>query len=103
MKLLSVSAAILSAALFAGCAPTETKRGTAEVVDDATINAKVKSALIADPEVKGTQLNVNTYKGVVQLSGFVNNESEMRRAQEKAASVQGVTSVRNDLQVKPAR
>ena len=104
MKLSSVSAAILAAALFAtGCAPTTTKRGTGEVVDDATITTKVKSALIADPDVKGTQVNVNTYRGVVSLSGFVNNESEMRKAQEKAASVQGVTSVRNDLQVKPTR
>ena len=107
MKLLSmhsVSAAILAAALLAtGCAPTATKRGTGEVVDDATITTKVKAALVADPDVKGTQVNVNTYRGVVQLSGFVDSEAEIRKAQEKAASVQGVTSVRNDLKVKSSR
>jgi osmotically-inducible protein OsmY len=99
----SISVAILAAALFAGCAPTETKRGTAEVVDDATINTKVKAALVADPDVKGTQINVNTYKGVVQLSGFVNSTSEIQKATQKAAEVAGVTSVRNDLQIKPTR
>jgi osmotically-inducible protein OsmY len=89
--------------LFAGCAPTETKRGTAEVVDDATITSKVKAALVADPDVKGTQVNVNTYRGVVSLSGFVGSDAEARKATQKAAEVAGVTSVRNDLQVKPTR
>lgn len=99
-----LTAAILAAALFAtGCAPTETKRGTAEVVDDATITSKVKAALVADPDVKGTQVNVNTYRGVVSLSGFVGSESEARKATQKASEVAGVTSVRNDLQVKPTR
>ena len=100
----STAVAILTAGFLAvGCAPTETKRGTAEFVDDATINTKVKAALVADPDVKGTQINVNTYKGVVQLSGFVNTESEARKATQKAAEVNGVASVRNDLQVKPTR
>lgn len=107
MKLFNVrtaSAAILAATLFAtGCAPTTTQRGTGEVVDDATITTRVKAALLADPDVKGTQVNVDTYRGVVQLSGFVNSEAEIRKAQQKAAEVKGVTSVRNDLRVKPAR
>ena len=100
----SVSAAILAAALFAtGCAPTATQRGTGEVVDDATITTKVKAALLADPDVKGTQVNVDTYRGVVSLSGFVDSQSQIAKAQQKAAEVAGVTSVRNDLRLRPAR
>ena len=101
---LSAAAALLAAALFAaGCAPTATQRGTGEFVDDATITTKVKAALLGDPEVPGTAVNVDTYRGVVQLSGFVGSESAKRKATEKAAQVAGVTSVRNDLQIRPAR
>lgn len=101
---LSAAAALLAAALFAaGCAPTATQRGTGEFVDDATINAKVKAALLADPQVPGTAVNVDTYRGVVQLSGFVASEAEKRKASQKAAEVAGVTSVRNDLQIRPTR
>ena len=107
MKKFSVhtaSAAILAAALFAtGCAPTANQRGTGEFVDDATITSKVKAALIADPDVKGTQLNVDTYRGVVSLSGYVDSQQQINRAQQKASEVAGVTSVRNDLRLKPAR
>ena len=107
MKTFSVrtaTAAILAAALFAtGCAPTANQRGTGEVVDDATITTKVKAALLADPDVKGTQVNVDTYRGVVSLSGFVDSQQQISKAQQKAAEVAGVTSVRNDLRLKPAR
>ena len=100
----SATAAILAAALFAtGCAPTTTKRGTGEFVDDAAITTKVKAALLADPDVKGTQVNVDTYRGVVQLSGFVASDTERQKATQKAAEVTGVNSVRNDLQIRPAR
>lgn len=104
LSIRSASAAILAAALLAaGCAPTTTKRGTGEYVDDTAITTKVKAALLGDPDVKGTAVNVDTYRGVVQLSGFVASESEKQKATQKAAEVAGVTSVRNDLQIRPSR
>ena len=86
-----------------GCAPTPTRQGAGEYIDDTAITTKVKAALLADPEVKGTAVNVETYRGVVQLSGFVDSEVEINRASNKAYEVKGVTSVKNDLRVKPAR
>ena len=86
-----------------GCSPTPTRQGAGEYIDDTAITTKVKAALLADPEVKGTAVNVETYRGVVQLSGFVDSEAEINRALNKAYEVKGVTSVRNDLRVKPSR
>lgn len=71
-----------------------------EYTDDHVIAAKVKSALIADPDVKGTQVDVEVFKGVVQLSGFVNNANQVRKAATIASNVGGVTEVRNTLQVR---
>jgi hyperosmotically inducible protein len=97
------AAALIAGLLTAGCSPTPTRQGAGEYIDDATITAKVKATLLADPEVKGTAVNVETYRGVVQLSGFVDSQAEIDRAAHKAYEVKGVASVRNDLQVKPAR
>jgi len=99
----AVAAALATALLMTGCAPTATRQGTGEYIDDSVITSKVKAALLADPEVKGTAVNVETYRGTVQLSGFVDSPSEIARAAEKAYEVKGVNSVRNDLKVKPVR
>ncbi len=84
-----------------GCAPTPTKKSTGEYIDDAAITAKVKSALIADPNVSGLAVNVDTFKGEVLLSGFVNSAAQAQKAGEIASKVSGVKSVKNNLVVKP--
>jgi osmotically-inducible protein OsmY len=100
----TASAAIVIGSLaLAACAPTPTRQGTGEYIGDAAMTAKVKTALLTDPEVKGTDVNVETFRGVVQLSGFVDSKDEIKRATERASEVKGVNSVRNDLQVKHSR
>lgn len=80
-----------------GCAVVQKRETAGQYTDDKTITARVKSALLADPDVKGTQVNVTTFKGVVQMSGFVDNATQKARAGEIARSVRGVQEVRNDL------
>lgn len=84
-----------------GCASSNpTSKTAGEYVDDAVITTKVKAAFAADPTVKATEINVETYKGDVQLSGFVAEPRDAQRAVEIARGVQGVTSVKNDIRVK---
>ena len=83
-----------------GCASNPTSKTAGEYVDDAMITTKVKAAFAADPTVKATEVNVETYKGDVQLSGFVAEPRDAQRAVEIARGVQGVTSVKNDIRVK---
>ncbi|HKZ17602.1 MAG TPA: BON domain-containing protein [Geobacteraceae bacterium] len=85
---------------FMGCASTRTKESTGEYVDDSAITTKVKSAIFAHPDLKVFQINVETFKGVVQLSGFVNSAQSVTKAGEVARSVEGVTGVKNNLIVK---
>jgi osmotically-inducible protein OsmY len=85
---------------FIGCASTRTKEGTGEYVDDTAITTKVKSAIFAHPDLKVMQINVETFKGVVQLSGFVNSKESVTKAGEVARGVKGVTGVKNNLIVK---
>jgi len=86
--------------LFSGCASTDTSASTGQHVDDAAITAKVKSQLLADPDVSGLQVNVQTFKGQVQLSGYVNSPEERTKAEQIARQVNGVKNVNNDLIVK---
>ena len=85
---------------FAACASTRTQESTGEYVDDSVITTKVKSLLAADDFLKSFQISVETYKGVVQLSGFVNAQNAVDKAGQIARSVNGVTSVKNNLIVK---
>ena len=87
-------------ATFAACASTRTRESTGEYVDDSVITTKVKSLLAADDFLKSFQIGVETYKGVVQLSGFVNSQKAVDKAVEITKSVKGVQSVKNDLIVK---
>lgn len=86
--------------VFMGCASTQTHESTGQYVDDSAITAKVKSAIFTDPALKVLQINVETYKGVVQLSGFVDSSQSASKAGEVARSIPGVVSVKNDLVVK---
>ena len=87
-------------ATFAACAATRTQESTGEFVDDSVITTKVKSLLAQDDFLKSFQISVETYKGIVQLSGFVNSRQAVNRAGEIVRTVQGVKSVKNDLIVK---
>lgn len=88
--------------LLAGCAGSPTRESTGQYVDDAAITAKVKVALLKAPDVSSTAVDVETFKGVVQLSGFVDSEQQRTRAGAIAAEVPGVRRVLNDLAVKTA-
>lgn len=87
--------------VFAGCAASSKHESTGEYVDDSGITAKVKTAILREPGLKVTQIDVNTYRGTVQLSGFVDSEDDVRKAGEVASRVEGVKSVINNLAVKP--
>ena len=91
--------AILLASLL-GCAGTSTKEGTGEYVDDTVITTKVKTAIFNEPSLKSAQINVETFKGVVQLTGFVSSQANIDRAVQVTRGVGGVTSVRNDMRVR---
>jgi len=83
-----------------GCASTSTREGTGEYVDDSVITAKVKTAIYNDPTLKVNEINVETFKGVVQLSGFVKSQADVTQAARVARGVAGVKSVKNDIRVK---
>jgi osmotically-inducible protein OsmY len=87
-------------ASLAGCASTPTQSSTGEYVDDSVITTKVKSLLAGDDFLKSFQIGVETYKGVVQLSGFVNSQKAVDKAIEITRGVAGVKSIKNDLIVK---
>jgi hyperosmotically inducible periplasmic protein len=92
--------AAMLAGLVAGCAGNGTKESTGEYIDDSAITTKVKTALVKDPAVSALDINVETFKGTVQLSGFAKSERERSRAIELAESVTGVKAVKNDILVR---
>ena len=85
---------------FVACASTSKQEGAGEYVDDSVITTKVKSQLAADDFLKSFEISVETYKGTVQLSGFVDSQEAVDKAVQIARGVKGVTSVKNDLNVK---
>jgi hyperosmotically inducible protein len=87
-------------ATFTACASTRTQESTGEYVDDSVITTKVKALLAGDDFLKSFQISVETFKGIVQLSGFVNSQQAVDKAGQIARSVSGVTSVKNNLIVK---
>ena len=103
MKSINLFAAVFSAALLltaVGCAPTPTREGTGEYVDDTVVTAKVKAAIFNDQTLKSAEINVETFKGTVQLSGFVKTETDRLHAARLAREVGGVQSVKNDIRLK---
>lgn len=91
---------VLALILAAGCASTAKQEGTGEYVDDSLITTKVKALLFDEPNLRSGQINVETFKGVVQLSGFVGTRSDINKAIEIARTVKGVESVKNDMRLK---
>lgn len=95
-----VAASLIVAMTLAACAATPKQEGTGEYLDDTVVTAKVKTALLNDPMVSGLAVNVETFKGIVQLSGFVKTATERDRAVELARKVGGVTQVKNDILIR---
>ena len=83
-----------------GCASTSKQEGTGEYVDDSIITTKVKAAIFNEPTLKSAEINVETFKGAVQLSGFVSSQTAVNKAAELARGVNGVRSVKNDMRIK---
>lgn len=88
--------------LSSGCSSTPTRESTGEYVDDSSVTTKVKAELIKDPVVKARQVDVTTFKGTVQLSGFVDTDEQKSRAAEIARGIPGVHEVKNNITVKTA-
>lgn len=99
-KIFSAFLSIILLTIFLGCAATQKQEGTGEYVDDTVITAKVKAAIMGDSTLKVTEINVETFKGVVQLSGFVSSQSDINKATELARGINGVKSVKNDMRLK---
>lgn len=93
-------ASILLMATALGCASTSKTEGTGEYVDDTVITTKVKTAIFNEPTLKSAEINVETFKGVVQLSGFVSSRDAETKAVAAAKTVGGVKSVKNDMRIK---
>jgi osmotically-inducible protein OsmY len=103
MKHRSTAAAVLAALMAAavvGCSSTPQQQPAAEAVDDGVVTAKVKAALVADPMTKAHHINVETFKGTVQLSGFVETDEARSRALQLARDVQGVRRVKDAMEVR---
>jgi len=100
IKRLSTLLAALAMATTLGCASTSRSEGTGEYVDDSVITAKVKTAIFEEPTLKSAEINVETFKGIVQLSGFVHSRDSIGKATYVAQNVHGVKSVKNDMLVK---
>src|ERR1043166_2751843 len=99
LKRISAVVAAVALAATIGCASTAKQEGTGEYVDDSVITTKTKAAIFNDPTLKSAEINVETFKGVVQLSGFVSSQANINKAVEVARGVSGVTSVKNDMRL----
>jgi hyperosmotically inducible protein len=95
-------AALLGSSLMAACSSTPSQQSTGEAIDDGVVTASVKAKLIEDPVTKAHQINVDTFKGNVSLSGFVESEQARARALQLARDVDGVKSVKDGMQVRKA-
>ena len=101
-RILTVLFLALPLGFVAGCASTDTRerQPVGEYIDDSVITAKVKAAIAGDPDVSVLEVSVETYDGLVQLSGFVSNQAQANRAIEIARGVSGVKGVRNDMRIR---
>jgi len=100
IRFLSAFFLALTLITAAGCASTQKHEGSGEYVDDSVITTKVKALLFDEPNVRSGEITVETFKGIVQLSGFLNSRADIKKAGEIARSVKGVSSVKNDIQLK---
>jgi osmotically-inducible protein OsmY len=97
---ISVIVAASAMALLTGCVSTAKQESTGQYIDDTAITTRVKTAIFKDEMLKSAEISVETFKGRVQLSGFVSTRPSIERAGIVAKGVQGVTAVTNDLRLK---
>jgi len=97
---LSALACAIAMSALVGCASTATSKSTGQYIDDTVLTTNVKAAMFNQPDLKGTEINVETFKGNVQLSGFVASQAEIDKAVAAARSINGVQQVTNDLKLK---
>ncbi len=90
----------LGISTLSACASSSHTEGTGEYVDDSVITTKVKAAILAEPGLKSAEINVETFKGKVQLSGFVSSKADIDKAVQLTRAVKGVTAVTNDMRMK---
>ena len=101
IKTLAIASAIAVSTVFmTGCAVVRDQQTVGSYIDDTTITTRVKARMAEDPAVSAMSIQVETLKGTVQLSGFAKNSTERSAAEKLAASVPGVTAVRNDIVVR---
>ena len=100
IKTFTAIAVLASLLATAGCASSRTHEATGQYVDDSVITTKVKSAILGEPGLKVSEINVETFKGVVQLSGFVSSRNDIDSAVRLAHHIDGVKAVKNDMQLK---
>ena len=100
MKQRNLIIAVLTAVILIGCAGSRTQESTGEYIDDATITTKVKSQLLMSEDTSGMAISVETFKGIVQLSGFVKSDQQKRRAEEIAKATDGVIRVENKISIR---
>lgn len=100
LKRISIIVATIAMSALVGCASSAKTEGTGEYIDDAIITSKTKAAIFNDPSLKSAEINVESFKGKVQLSGFVSSQSDINRAVEVTRGVAGVSSVKNDMRLK---
>ena len=96
----TILACLILVAVFTGCASTSQQESTGQYLDNSVITAKVKTAIFNEPMLKSLQITVESFKGEVQLSGFVDSAQSVKKAGEIARGVEGVVSVKNSLVVK---
>lgn len=99
-KRITAFMAAITMMFMLGCASTTKHEGTGQYVDDTVITTKVKAKMLEEPGLKSAEINVETFKGVVQLSGFVSSQANVDKAVALARTVHGVSSVKNDMRVK---
>ena len=100
LKRLSALLATVALTALVGCASTAKSEGTGQYIDDTMITTKTKAAILNEPSLKSAEINVETFKGRVQLSGFVSSQADINRAVAVTQGVAGVTSVKNDMRLK---
>lgn len=98
-KIMGVFLAMMMVTML-GCASTSKQESTGEYIDDTLITTKVKAAIVNEPTLKASEINVETFKGIVQLSGFVADPASISKAVSVTSEVKGVKSVKNDIRVK---
>lgn len=99
-RMIKFSLYFLLLTIFFGCAATQHRESTGQYVDDSVVTVKVKAAIFSEPTLKALQINVETFKGIVQLSGFVDSTQSAQKAGEVAARIEGVKEVKNHIVVK---